>query len=722
MIIKKLTLNNFMCYYDCKSFDFTNGLNIILGHNGDGKSTIFTAFNWIFNSHFPLKLSDVYSKKKYSEILETETFDISVECFIIQYNIEYKITKSFTITKRIDNPIISRINEEVWRKDLSTGDSALDNRNISDLSRQVFPEAFRNFSMFETETDALKIVEGQKLAELVRSFSNAKHYEKLDEIIASFAERADKQFRRESKADKTAQDAIDEIDKKTDVIKNDISKLQKRIEEDQNGRDYYANKIDELVKNLTISEDYKKIEELIKKATNETEQARIENKNRNKFTDFLFDEFYLLKGFDEIMTDFSEKIDNLRIEKNRVDNEERNKYAIEKLELENGATPFPPGFPSLEILKEILNDNICKICNTGLDENAKEYINKSIKLYEESKTKEKVLKAPIIFPNNFINEFQITLQYLQNNPDKYSKDRIIEEIEFKIKRIATNNIIISGNNKKIEDLENEKKDLLVKVPNLSENELKDIRGKHKELCDEKDILVDQIGKNFIKLELKNNELQELHKTRNKTLSQFKESDFKQSTVEVLSYFSEIAKEVKEYEYKKFLKVLSERATKYLKHINVGEITGKIELYKKNDKEVTYKSLNDDNTMRSFLEDSGALQISKPLSILFAIADIASETADNETYPMIFDAPTGRYSPDREQEFFKVLKATKKQRIVVTLRFLGADENNVPYVNNDLFQNIQKDKAFFIKRVRPFQYKEDGTINAETINTEIVELH
>ena len=128
-------------------------------------------------------------------------------------------------------------------------------------------------------------------------------------------------------------------------------------------------------------------------------------------------------------------------------------------------------------------------------------------------------------------------------------------------------------------------------------------------------------------------------------------------------------------------------------------------------------MNEDNSIRSILEDSGALQISKPLSILFAIADIASETADNETYPMIFDAPTGRYSPDREQEFFKVLKATKKQRIVVTLRFLGADKTSTPFVNKELFQNIEKDKAFFIKRVRPLDIDKP-----ETINTEIEVLH
>lgn len=712
MIINKLSLKNFMCYYDHKSFEFADGLNIILGHNGDGKSTIFTAFNWIFDQYSHLNLSEVYSKKKYSDILENESFDVYVECIVTQFNDEYKITKSFTVTKYSANTSISRIKEEIWRKDLSTGDNSLDSRTISKLSQQVFPEAFRNFSMFETETDALKIVEGEQLADLVKNFSNAKHYEKLDNVIENFAERADKQFRRESKADKTAQDAIDEIDKKIDTTKKEIKNFIDRIEEDEKGRDFYTNKITELVKNLTISDDYKKIEEQIEKLNSEIERARSENKSRNRFTDKIFDEFYILKGFNKIISDFSDKINNLRLEKNRVDNEERNKFAKEKLELENGSTPFPPGFPSLDILKEILKDDICKICNTKLEDSSKEYINKSIKLYEASKKKEKELEMPTIFPNNFIDEFQIIDRTIQLKPEKYSTDRIVEEIEFDLKRITENNTKIAENTKKISDLEIEKKDLLTKIPNITENELKNIRINHEKYSNEKDILVGKIGENKTKLENKNNLLQELYTTRNKTLSQFKESDFKQSTVEVLSTLSVIAKAVKEDEYKKFLKVLSERATKYLKQINVGEITGKIELYKKNDKEVTYKSLNEDNSIRSYLEDSGALQISKPLSILFAIADIASETADNETYPMIFDAPTGRYSPDREQEFFKVLKATKKQRIVVTLRFLGADKTNTPFVNKDLFQHIEKDKAFFIKRVRPFEIDKPETINTE----------
>jgi len=717
MIINKLTLFNVMCYYDKKTFEFSDGLNIILGHNGDGKSTIFTAFNWIFDEYSDLQLSDLYSKKRYSEILANESFEVFVELIVTQYNEEYKIKKSFTVIKEAETENISGIKEEIWRKDLSTGDKSLDGRSISNLAQQVFPEAFRNFSMFETETDALKIVEGEKLADLVKNFSNAKYYEKLEKVINSFAVRSDKQFRKESDADLASQNAIDKIDIKIEKLREDIDRITAKIEEDEKGRDFYSDKISEIVKNLTISETYQQINLQIEKLNSEITKAREENKVRGRFTDQIFDQFYILSGFDNIFKNFSSKVNLLRQEKNRVDNDERNKYAQEKLELNNGSTPFPPGFPSLEILYEILNDKICKICNTELEKDSEEYINSSIKIFEEGRKKEKELDIPVIFPNNFIDEFQLIERSVQLKPEKYSPVRIAEEIEFGISRISANNSLIAENNVKISALETEKGDLLNSVQNLSESELKNIQHTHETYCLEKDTLVGKIGENKVRLEQLNSNLNENILTRNRTLAQFKDSNFKKSTVDFLNELSSIAMTVKDYEYNKFLTILSERATQFLKQINVGEITGKIQLYKKNNNEVSFKSLNDDNSIRSTLEDSGALQISKPLSILFAIADIAAETSDNETYPMIFDAPTGRFSPDREKEFFKVLKSTNKQRIVVTLRFLGVDKTNTPFVNKELFQNIEKDKSFFIKRVRPFELDKP-----ETINTEIEEIY
>ena len=47
MLIKKLTIYNFRSYYGKKVFEFSDHLNLILGSNGDGKTTFFDAINWV---------------------------------------------------------------------------------------------------------------------------------------------------------------------------------------------------------------------------------------------------------------------------------------------------------------------------------------------------------------------------------------------------------------------------------------------------------------------------------------------------------------------------------------------------------------------------------------------------------------------------------------------------------------------------------------------------
>lgn len=44
MIIQKIEIRNFRSYYGQNTFDFTNGLTLIIGDNGDGKTTFFEAW------------------------------------------------------------------------------------------------------------------------------------------------------------------------------------------------------------------------------------------------------------------------------------------------------------------------------------------------------------------------------------------------------------------------------------------------------------------------------------------------------------------------------------------------------------------------------------------------------------------------------------------------------------------------------------------------------
>ena len=81
MIIKKLTICNFRSYYGVKEFVFSNKLNLILGSNGDGKTTFFEALNWVLtpteaakqNKEADVKLESLISAKMLRNLPDGES-------------------------------------------------------------------------------------------------------------------------------------------------------------------------------------------------------------------------------------------------------------------------------------------------------------------------------------------------------------------------------------------------------------------------------------------------------------------------------------------------------------------------------------------------------------------------------------------------------------------------------------------------------------------------
>ena len=47
MIIKSITIENFQSYYSAQTLEFSEGLNLVVGRGGKGKSKLFNAFDWV---------------------------------------------------------------------------------------------------------------------------------------------------------------------------------------------------------------------------------------------------------------------------------------------------------------------------------------------------------------------------------------------------------------------------------------------------------------------------------------------------------------------------------------------------------------------------------------------------------------------------------------------------------------------------------------------------
>jgi DNA sulfur modification protein DndD len=712
MIIQELTLQNFMCYYDIKTFKFSKGVNLILGHNGDGKTTIFLAFKWLFDQQFNLSENIIFSDKRFKETTTGESFKVSVSAKVSQYNQIYILEREFKVINKNEEAITTETREHIYFVDKNKGNANLIKENFSQVVNMVFPQEFRNFSVFETERETLNLVEGHQLYKLVQLFSDAKSYEKLKQISEAISEKAERAYTSECKANKTIMDEISKIDKSISEKEVEISNYLNDIAEDSRGESKLETAISELAKNSGIS---KQLNELNSKINSNYDQIRqLESSIKEEYTDYLFDDYYILMSYKDIKKNFSKKIDDFRQKKNKKRNELEAAYNTDKtnrLILKNGKTPLPPGSPTEKILEEFLADNVCKICGRTLDEESVGYINKSLELYRKTQIDHSWEETPIFFPNTFISELDVLDQVLDNLISSLSiydvNKEISELIDFNASRLKD----IDKIKKQLEPLEQEKRDLLNSAPSCDEDSIVNVVAKMKEYSDRLGKIKTQIGRSKTLLNDSEQDLKELKISKTKILAQTQEGNFKRNTVDTLSLIASIFSSTEKREYKRYLGILEKKATNYLKEINSGEITGTIKLQKTDD-EIIYKTVNDDGTERSELKDSGALTISLPMSLLFAISDLASEVREDNLYPMIFDAPTARFSPDREIAFFNALHTSGKQRIIVTLRFLDVDLNKNPFVNKTTLSKIPYDKAFWIHRERPIVEGNTNTIIEE----------
>lgn len=98
MIIKSVTINNFRSYYGENTFEFSKGLTLIIGGNGDGKTTFFEALEWLLDTVHETKDPSLISEMRKSELDEDEADTMSVSMFF-EHNGEKEVSKSLTFEK-----------------------------------------------------------------------------------------------------------------------------------------------------------------------------------------------------------------------------------------------------------------------------------------------------------------------------------------------------------------------------------------------------------------------------------------------------------------------------------------------------------------------------------------------------------------------------------------------------------------------------------------------
>ncbi|MFA5850038.1 MAG: AAA family ATPase [Bacteroidales bacterium] len=705
MKIKKLLIENFLCYYSKKEFVFKDGLNLILGRNGEGKTKFFEALEWLFSSTEKDDLNLV-SAKRMKELDNTSKFTVRVALTVEKDDEISVLEKAFDVGLFQEEPRTSNYRFVGYEDKLDGSRISVD--GVKKLER-LFPAQIRRFSMFKGEAELNIFDDQEALKRLIDAFSEVKYYPPFIDIADKMnkwhQDSMDKATRSNEKISREVKDIQFEIDRSL----RDENKYQELLKETEKEIEKASSSLSKIEQNSERSETLKILNDRIERKKNEINSLNI--RIEETYSTFLLDEKWILFGLRDIYEEFSKKIADIRKLKNL---EEKKSYKsrakeVAKIELINEAIPLPWFIPDEGTMKELLKEEICKVCNRSAPKDSEPYLfmESKLKEYINRQNKNDVLDddgdSPL-FPNEYIDrmhQFEIALTASGVNIDNL-KTEIGERLEF--------NRCRKEDLKRLQgelDAETEEKNRIMAESTVSEYDLLSMHSNIREWTKIVSENSRSVGDYQRKLTTVREELAEKIETKNRKNAQVLPS-YEMETFRILNDIKTIFTNTKERLLTEFIDTLEEKSNQFISKINLDDFTGRIRLRRSNDR-ISVQLINADET--PIYKPNGSLEISKHIAVLLGISELASETKQ-ESFPMLFDAPTSSFDPAKVQDFYNLLYETKKQRIIATKDFTSMKEDKSPCIDDESFDKIKRDQAYWIYRTRPFDKEDLCTIETQ----------
>ena len=307
MIIKDIKIRNFRSYYGDNCLSLSKGLTLIIGDNGDGKTTLYEALEWLFDTTGENKKESHVSEKRKAELEPAEIDELSVS-ITFEHDGEKEIKKSFTFEKSLDGSFRTRDFKFIGY--INTGAERISVPGDR-LLNQCFETVIRNYCMFKGE-EQLNVFDNDDnaLKILVETFSGFKQFDKLVEMTTNFDQKSANAANRELQNDKKVSNQAKELNAQLSDVTNDINSIKTELNEKRISISEFTTKLETLEKNQETSERYQEIKERIKGLKDK--KAKLIVQSSCDYSTNLLDEQWILRSFPSIIKEFSSKVSALR--------------------------------------------------------------------------------------------------------------------------------------------------------------------------------------------------------------------------------------------------------------------------------------------------------------------------------------------------------------------------------------------------------------------------
>lgn len=701
MKINSITINNFQSYYEEQTIEFGDGLNLIIGNGGKGKSKLFNAFYWVLfgkiyvtsegwcttddlylSSHKALHKFEYINKKA----LYDAKIDGKVDCYV-QLDLTDDKGHNYIIERQasaIRQPVQEWDKPESWNVSPSslkvTYDVATGTKNVNGIMAEsiitdLFPEGIRGYIWFQGESldSLIDFRKKQNLKDAVRHISYYPYYEKLTSIISKAKAKIESQ---ESRKLREANKQNSEI--RSLILKIDF--LRGKIQTEEENKKKYENNIAQIEIALADDEtkmqglagfsklikDYDECEKDILRINNQL--TEIDNSQRS-----LLPSLWILRGTDKLI-EKSKEIISSHVELETSVPEK--KYIDE---------------PSRAKLEDILNkDHQCFVCGSPVDEahpHAVEWILNRLRMQEE------YYKELDDFRNNleFSKQFNMLVGKIQDYPDFVLRslkgiDRQFQETEEEMDRlIAKRRKQLEKKTELDKQIENVKQKYGVDphreastVPTLTSN-IRASRGnleKQRKLLESCKSAISDYTRQQQDAE---RELNSMGANNTGTVTQVAETEWKH----ISTFLEAVCKDVQEKARKELLKKIEERANEFYEKFTEHDkgYKGRVEIDE--DYTITF-----DGGLNTSHEDR------KKMSIINALLSL-NQDALQTYYPFISDAPTSSFDPSTTHKYLLGIKDIFGQSIIMTKDVeVGSDKYRDLYNQNNVSRILQLDSQIY----------------------------
>ena len=675
MNIKEITIENFRSYYGSgpeNTIKFNDGLMLFIGDNGDGKTTFFEALEWLFDTSKQNMDTRLISQKRISELPEFES-DIVRVAMTFEHDGEKIVEKSFSFKKKPNNEI--RTEDFQFKGWYNNGTERVQIHGGKLLDR-CFEAAIRKYCLFKGEEDLNVFNNPDALNYLIETFSNIKQFDPYftgDEDNQGFTDFAEDQSRKAyekaMKSDKQNTQQEKELSSKLDSLRTRLSNIRQRLRTNRENASNFSSKLNEIENSKEASDLLKDINERLK-SLNE-KKTKIEGLINEDYTIKLLDEMWILCGFSSIFKEYQKKISDFSKEKRRLEDEDKKQKGKQEAyqeignSIKDGFIPLSIYIPDEDTMKEMIEEEICKVCGREAKQGTDAYnfmVDKLNELLKSQQPKEQEEEIPL-FPNNFAKELEqksISLGYSQEELNNQIT-KIREFIEFNDERKAE----VKNIQKSIDIEEENKKKLLAQNNTFTEEQLQNAYENIRNWFDYRN----EAEKQIIILEKEEKEIEQGLEAIQKEYDKLAKDSVASTYSRVHTVFSKIQnafKFAKEKNTRDFLSLLEDKSNNYLEQLNIDGFYGIIRIIKTSDGSARIVLQDKNDTFVA--SPNQALKTTMYMSVLFAISELTTIKREND-YPLIFDAPTSSFAPQKESDFFKVISDIQKQCIIFSKSFL-----------------------------------------------------